>query len=342
MPETENENTAENGSPTPAPDPVLTNVMDAIVELIRSGVRPDVLEAQRLLLQRLATQGDVFPARIPPPRNITEIGGYFNLLERAGQFDIRSAAVASALGVAGPAPAGEAVAGAVAVGFVSVANDRPPGPAQASIPALLSVRADFHAPLQSALAVLHASGCQLPLRAPRAVLPATLPGAASTLDMDVVLAATGRQLEVFPGTILVNPALDPLAIGRHESPAEDPFRLVARQLEAKEPVPEAIWVCKRASTNAVVDDAPAMRRYLDVAPVLETAGWLHPQGEPLPASRTARGTLSRFVNLTGLVAGESLLGDELALLYSPAAVARSALAAFGGWIWDGEAFVSPD
>ena len=106
-------------------DPAFAGLMDALVELMKSGVRPDVLEAQRVLLQRLAAQGDVFPARIPPPRNITEIGGYLNLLGSAGQFDIRSSAVASALGVAGPPPAGEALAGAVPVGFVEVANDRP-------------------------------------------------------------------------------------------------------------------------------------------------------------------------------------------------------------------------
>ena len=49
----------------------------------------------------------------------------------------------------------------------------------------------------------------------------------------------------------------------------------------------------------------------------------------------------RFVNLTGLVAGETTLGAELALLYTPAAIARSALAPFSGWIWNGSAFAAP-
>lgn len=322
-------------------DPTFDGLMGALVELIRSGVRPDVLEAQRLLLQRLANQGDVFPARIPVPRNITEIGGYLNLLELAGQQDIRSSAVASALGIAGPAPAGEALAGAVPVGFVDVANDRPAGAAQASIPPLLSIRADFHAPLMTALAALHAAGCQLPLRAPRAVLPATLPGATPTaLDLDAVFAALGRTLDIFPGTVLVDPALDALAIARLETPATDPVRLVARELDGGTLVPEASWVAMRASTTTAVNDAPALRRYFEVAPLLSAAGWNHPTPIALPTTLTSRGTLVRFINVTGLIAGETTLGDELHLLYTPAAVARSAFAALTGMVWDGAQFIA--
>ncbi|MDZ4348268.1 MAG: hypothetical protein U1A22_01885 [Xanthomonadaceae bacterium] len=341
MPETEETTAPESATELLAHDPSLSSVMDAIVELIRSGVRPDVLEAQRILLQRLANQGDVFPARIPPPRNITEIGGYLNLLERAGQLDIRSSAMASALGVAGPAPAGEALAGAVPIGFVTLANDRPPSPAQASIPPLLTVRADFHAPLQIALAQLHASGCQLPLRAPRPVLPASQPGVGASLDPDLILSALGRLLEVFPGTVLIDPALDPLAIARPEQPATEVMRLVARELDAGTTVTEASWVAQRASATAVATDAAAPYRFLEVAPILADAGWIHPEPLEPPVSRTQRGSLVRFVNLTGLIDGETTLGDELSLLYTPATVARSALAGFIGWIWDGARFSAP-
>jgi hypothetical protein len=334
MPETETPTAAEV-------DPNFASLMDALVELMRSGVRPDVLEAQRVLLQRLAQQGDVFPARIPPPLNITEVGGYLNLLERVGQFDIRSSAIASALGVAGPPTGSEALAGAVPVGFVSIANDRPAGAVQASIPPLFSVRADFHAPLQTALAELHAAGVLLPLRAPRAVLPASQPGASATsLDRDLVLAALGRRLEVFPGTVLVDAAVDALAIARLESPATDPLRLMGLVLDGSTSVAEESWVALRASDSAVVDDAPALRRYVEVAPALSSAGWNHPSPVELPTSLGSRGTLVRFVNTTGLIAGETTLGDELALLYTPAAIARSALSAARGWVWDGAEFSS--
>jgi len=326
---------------TETTEQAFAGVMDALVELMRAGARPDVLEAQRLLLQRLANQGDVFPSRIPLPRNITEVGGYLNLLERAAQFDMRLSAVASALGVAGPAAAG-GVTGAVPVGFVDVANDRPAGAVQPSIPPLLSLRADFHVPFLAAQQVLHASGCLLPLRAPRPTLPASQPGATPTaLDASAVLATLGRSLEVFPDTVLIDPAADALAIARLETPATDPFRLVARELDGGTLVPEASWVARRASSTTIADDPPAPRRYLDVAPILQAAGWVHPEPPVAPASRTDRGTLVRFVNLTGLVAGETTLGAELELLYTSAAIGRSAFAPVLAWRWDGTAFVRP-
>jgi hypothetical protein len=333
---------ADTDTTSTALDNAFAGVVDALVELMRSGVRPDVLEAQRLLLQRLALQGDVFPSRVPAPLNITEVGGYLNLLESAGHLDMRASAVASALGVAGPAPGSAELGGVLPVGFIDVPNDRPPGPAQASIPPLLSVRADFHAPLQTALATLHASGCALPLRAPRATLPASQPGAtASSPDPDLALAALGRSLEVFPGTVLVDPAADALAIARPETPATEPLRLVARELDGGTLVPEANWVAQRASDTAVAADPPAAARFLEVAPVMQAAGWIHPQPLVAPTTQTQRGSLVRFVNLTGLVAGETTLGDELALLYPPAEIARSAFASLTGFLWDGSSFKAP-
>ena len=49
----------------------------------------------------------------------------------------------------------------------------------------------------------------------------------------------------------------------------------------------------------------------------------------------------RFRNVTGLIAGETTLGDELELLYPPAAIARSARSNFTGFVWDGSAFKTP-
>ena len=91
----------------------------------------------------------------------------------------------------------------------------------------------------------------------------------------------------------------------------------------------------------MVDDPPASRRYLEVAPVLQSAGWVHPEPLVSPTSRTERGTLVLFVNLTGLVAGETTLGAELELLYTPAVIGRSAFAPVLSWHWNGTAFVNP-
>lgn len=319
-----------------------SGVIDAIVDLIRSGVRPDMLEAQRQLLQRLANQGDVFPSRIPAARNITEVGGYLNLLQSAGLVDMRSSAIASALGVAGPPSSSLTLGGSVALGYVELVNDRPAGAVQASIPPTLSVRADFHGPLLSALASIRAAGCKLPLRAPRPALPANQSAANSTsADLAAVLTATGRVLEVFPGTVLLDSSSDALALARPETPATEPLRLVARELDGGGSVDEASWVAVRASADAVANDPPASRRYLELAPIMSGAGWIHPEPLLAPSSSVARGSLARFVNLTGLVAGETTLGAELGQLYSPAAIAQSAFASLLAFVWDGHAFVPP-
>ena len=126
-----------------------------------------------------------------------------------------------------------------------------------------------------------------------------------------MLGALGRLLEVFPGCVLIDPDLDPLVIARRETPATSPFLLGARELEGGALVPEQSWVAKRGSATSVVDDAPAPRRLLEVAPILNAAGWYHPAPVVAPVSLAERGTLVRFTNVTGLVAGETTLGDEM-------------------------------
>ncbi len=307
-------------------------VLAALVEIMRSGVRPDVIEAQRLLLQRLATQGDVFPSRVPAPLNITEVGGYLNLLEQAGQFDSRMQAITAALGIA--APPSTAAATAVPVGFAALTNHRPPGPAQPSIPPQITVRADFHGLLLAALDTIAAAGAALPLRSPRFELPPTVPGDGALLGL------LGRTLEVMPGTVLVDPATDPVAIARLETPSTDPRRLVAAASGSGAPA-AASWVATQCSATQCVELAPATASYVEVTPIMNATGWYHPQPLTEPQSATDRGDLTSFVNTSGLVAGETTLGDELGLLYTPAQIARSSLAARVGHVWDGAVFAAP-
>jgi len=54
-----------------------------------------------------------------------------------------------------------------------------------------------------------------------------------------------------------------------------------------------------------------------------------------------QGSLPRLVNVTGLVRGQTLLGDELLLLYPRPVVMASALAGMLSWVWNGTAFVPP-
>ena len=319
-------------------DATLDPVIEALVELMRSGVRPEVLEAQRILLERLATAGDVFPSRIPAARNVTEVGGYLNLLESAGQPGMRTQAVASALGIAGP---GAAVPASLAVGFAELANHRPDVAARPTIPTTLTVRADFHGPLAAALDQIAARGAALPLRAPRPELPPTPVGSVTAVPEDVVLRALGRTLDVMPGVALVDPTADAVAVARLETPATSPLQLVVRELDGGTTVPEAGWVAKKCSDTACVDLPAAPARLLPVASILEDAGWYHPGPPTPPASLRDPGTLLRFRNVTGLVAGETTLGDELVALYTPAQIARSAFAPLVTSVWDGQGFAPP-
>ncbi|MFK5634361.1 MULTISPECIES: hypothetical protein [unclassified Ornithinimicrobium] len=323
-------------TPTPSVDDGLSEIVEVLTELMRTATRPEVLEAQRVLLQRLAHQGDVFPSRVPPPGNITEVGGYLNLLASMGLAETRANAVASALGIAGPPPrAGLSTPGA---GFVEIVNDRPAGPAQFSIPPTIRVRADLVTPLLTALTLLHASGCALPLRSVVPGLPAAVPSAPPVLDQTQLLAVLGRTLEVFPGTVLVDPATDPLAVARPDQPPGEELRLVARELDGGALVPEASWVSVRADETTVTEDVPAAARHLEVGPLLAAQGWYHPEPLVAPTSLREPGTLVRLINRTGLVAGETTLGTELAGLYTAAEIGSSALAAHVQAVWDGEAF----
>jgi hypothetical protein len=94
--------------PTPAPgssgsssdisDPVIA----ALVNILQTGTSPEMLALQTALIKRLLLQGDVSPSRIPAPRNISEVGGYINLLTDLGLNSTRTESIAAALGVAPP------------------------------------------------------------------------------------------------------------------------------------------------------------------------------------------------------------------------------------------------
>ena len=47
---------------------------------LTNATSPDALEAQNIIMRRIALEGDVIGSRVPPPLNITQIGGYINLL----------------------------------------------------------------------------------------------------------------------------------------------------------------------------------------------------------------------------------------------------------------------
>lgn len=89
-------------------DPNL-NALQAVLSMLMQSGKDEVTEQYRLeILRRIAEESDVKPSRIPAPLNITEVGGYFNLIEQVQTDDpalqnqkakMQLALIASALGL---------------------------------------------------------------------------------------------------------------------------------------------------------------------------------------------------------------------------------------------------
>jgi hypothetical protein len=57
------------------------------------------LDIKKTVVDRIATESDIKPSRIPAPMNITEIGGYFNLMMKLNQEDMCKQTLSSVLGL---------------------------------------------------------------------------------------------------------------------------------------------------------------------------------------------------------------------------------------------------
>ena len=53
---------------------------ELMAKILEQETSDDIQEIRKLILKRIATESDVKQARIPAPMNITEIGGYYNLI----------------------------------------------------------------------------------------------------------------------------------------------------------------------------------------------------------------------------------------------------------------------
>ncbi|WP_107727269.1 hypothetical protein [Neisseria weaveri] len=56
------------------------NIDDVVQKILEQETSPEVQELKKLILRRIATESDTKASRIPEPLNITQIGGYVNLL----------------------------------------------------------------------------------------------------------------------------------------------------------------------------------------------------------------------------------------------------------------------
>jgi len=310
--------------------------LDALTRVLDSAISPDMLEAQQIILRRLALSGDLFPSRVPAPANITEVGGYLNLIER--DTVLRAQVLAAALGVAGPNPSPGFDPVLPGLFFVSRSNDRPPG-VERQTPVSYSVRTDFAAAFDAAMQQIHDAGCTIPILAMTRPLPPLLLGTDAPADL---LPFLGRSLELLPSAALADPTTDALSLG--QAGGAGPNLVVARQLDAGAPgagsvasAAWSLWSCDATScSQATVTDV-----FLELAPVLNAAGWYSASPITAPIAPAQPGDWNRWTNITGLVAGVTEVRAELESLYPAGAIAASSVRERLGWVWDGVTFVEP-
>ena len=83
------------------------NLVNALADVIKSEVTPEMQSIKGQVYQRIADSTEVKSTRIPAPLNITELGGYFNLIDQVGgsaaledrKAEMKLALIASALGL---------------------------------------------------------------------------------------------------------------------------------------------------------------------------------------------------------------------------------------------------
>lgn len=56
--------------------------MQVISQLLQGESNEKIQEYKEQIFKRIAEETDVKPTRIPAPLNITEVGGYFNLIQQ--------------------------------------------------------------------------------------------------------------------------------------------------------------------------------------------------------------------------------------------------------------------
>jgi hypothetical protein len=284
----------------------------------------------------MALEGDVVPSRLQAPLNITQIGGYLNLLTTLNETAMRSQVLAGILGVAGPVNAAGWTKIKPPHSFRMILNDRPAGVAQASIPVVVPIRSDFAYGLLHAIKGLHDQGCVLPLLGGPTTLPTSVLDPSQAVDPMPYL---GRSLTLAAATALVQPSSDALVLAR-SSGSTDLFQAACNSINAATVAVAAADYDALQGTSTGVQIIPLAASHLVyVNPVLSAAGFY--PATPLPQPTSAADTAwARYSNITGLVAGQTRLGDELSMLYSWTDIGASIFSNMSGFVWNGTMFAS--
>jgi hypothetical protein len=70
-----------------------------LMEILKQESSEEAAKIRRFMMKRIATEGTTGISRIPEPKNITEIGGYINLLTSLNEQEMLRKMLASVLGV---------------------------------------------------------------------------------------------------------------------------------------------------------------------------------------------------------------------------------------------------
>ena len=321
-------------------------VEQALAAVIQAAASPQVQEAQVLLLRRLALEGSVLPSRIPAPANITEFGGYLNLLTSSEQAVMRMSAIASALGLASPAAVSWDES-PPSLGVRNIGNDRTSlaktlnAETVAALALAVPMRADFAlAWQQSVVPRLLALGAALPLWAQPAQLP-TADGLAAPADP---LPALGRVVFVAPEVALGDPDSDPVVVGRADADPAETVRVMLRVSASAAASAGIVPLNFHALAWDTTADMAVVRAIgavplVPMADVVALAGFTVVAAPPVPSRRNDLGW-ARLVNRSGLLSGLTTLGDELRLVWTAREIARSAFAKRLAERWNGSAFAA--
>jgi hypothetical protein len=282
----------------------------------------------------MALEGDVVPSRIRAPNTITEIAGFINLLGTLNQNAMLSQMLAGVLGVAGPTNAAGWVTPNPVHALRMMLNDRPDGPGQATLPTVVPLRSDFAYSWLTALKSLHDQGCFLPLLGgpnslPTMVLDPTIP-----VDPMPYL---GRVMILANSMALNNPATDPIVLARAAG-SSDLFQVTANSIgTATTAVTPANYDVLQATSTGVQTVSLTGASLVYVNPILANAGFYpaSPWPQPASASDTA---WAKYTNISGLIPGQTRLGDDLSSLYTWTSIAASIFSSMTSFVWNGTAF----
>ena len=318
-----------------------------LLEILRQEVSPEAVSAKNLMLRRLATENPVGISRIPAPMNITEIGGYLNLLEKLGHTDLQYGMLSSALGLPQKIPELEFYDRVPVTFFSEFISDRPECSGVKSLPLTFFMRNDLSTVFSLSMQTLHKEGGSLPLLSPQPALPA-VGSVPSEKEMMVII---GRCMEIAPSAIAKstkgNQNIDTsekAASGTKKDTASD-----AKTEETASDVKTTISTAGNADPVIVTRDGIFVRggnnvitvtAYFNETKAEITGNLIH--ADPLLARAGWYYENDVLKNITGLVKGRTTYGDELSRIYTGAQISASGVRELATAVWNGNTFVRND